>query len=47
MDREQKIFKYILIILLVIIIIQLWHISKTLDYVDWDVRNILGKINFK
>jgi len=47
MDREQKIFEYILMVLLIIIIIQLWHISKALNYVDWDVRNILGKINFK
>ena len=45
MNKEQKIFTYILILLLIIIIIQLGYISKTLKYIDWDVRNVLSKMN--
>lgn len=44
MDKKQLIAALVVIILLIIIILQLGHISSVLDYIDWDIRNILGKI---
>ncbi len=35
----------IVIILLVILVIQIGMLLKTVGWIDWDVRNILGKLN--
>ncbi len=35
---------FVIIILLVVVIFQLSGIAKKADYIDWNVRNILGKI---
>lgn len=40
-----KIFLVIVIVLLLILIIQMGMLLKTVNYMDWDVRNILGKLN--
>ncbi|MDD5009887.1 MAG: hypothetical protein PHC68_15990 [Syntrophorhabdaceae bacterium] len=33
----------VIIVLLIVVIFQLHGIAKKVDYIDWDVRNILGK----
>lgn len=45
MNKNQLIVNWVIIILLVVIILQLRRIYYVVDNIDWDVRNILGKLN--
>ena len=45
MNKKQLMVAGIVIVLLMVIIFQLGYIISKIDYIDWDIRNILGKLN--
>ena len=44
MNNSKQLFTWLIAILLLIIMIQLGAIISKLGYIDWDIRNILGKL---
>lgn len=47
MDNSKQFPFWLIFILLLIIVIQLGVIISKLGYIDWDIRNILGKLTLK
>jgi len=44
MNKKQLIVAGMIIALLIVIICQLGFICNRVDYIDWGIRNILGKM---
>jgi len=47
MGNSKQFSFWLIVILLLIIAIQLGVIISKLGYIDWDIRNILGKLTLK
>lgn len=43
-EMKTRHLLYIIVVLLLIIIFYLINLSTTINNIDWDVRNILGKV---